>query len=81
MRKFNPNSISAILAIPAVGYLQIRTDRMSARQPAPSSELFRYIQHADVEKFTAQGWELLPALDGTHHGEYSTLMRRRGEQD
>jgi hypothetical protein len=47
---------------------------------APSSELFRYVQHADIEKFTAQGWELLPALDGTHHGEYSVLMRRV-EQD
>ena len=22
------------------------------------------------------GWELLPALGGTHHGEYSVLMRR-----
>ena len=27
-------------------------------------------------KFTAEGWEALPALDGTHHGEYSVLMRR-----
>jgi len=24
------------------------------------------------------GWERLSALDGTHHGEYSALMRRRG---
>jgi len=47
---------------------------------ASSLELFRYVQHADVEKFRAQGWELLPALDGTHHGEYSVLMRRV-EQD
>jgi hypothetical protein len=22
----------------------------------------------------AEGWELPPALDGTHHGEYSALM-------
>jgi hypothetical protein len=48
---------------------------------APSSELFRYVQHADVPKFAAEGWELLPALDGTHHGEYSALMRRRVQQD
>lgn len=27
------------------------------------------------------GHELLPALDGTHHGEYSALMRRRVERD
>jgi hypothetical protein len=26
----------------------------------------------------ADGWERLPALDGTHHGEYSALMRRVG---
>ena len=38
--------------------------------------MFRYVRHADVPRFTAEGWELLPALDGTHHGEYSVLMRR-----
>ena len=37
---------------------------------------FRYVRHEAVEQFTAEGWELLPALDGTHHGEYSVLMRR-----
>jgi len=46
-----------------------------------SSEVFRYVRHADVPRFTAEGWELLPALDGTHHGEYSALLRRRVEQD
>ena len=43
--------------------------------PSDSTEVFRYVRHADVPKFTAEGWELLPALDGTHHG-YSVLMRR-----
>jgi hypothetical protein len=43
----------------------------------PSEEVFRYVPHADIPKFIADGWELLPALDGTHHGEYSALMRRR----
>ena len=42
-----------------------------------STEEFRYVGHADVPRFRAEGWELLPALDGTHHGEYSALMRRR----
>ena len=42
----------------------------------PSTEVFRYVRHADVPRFAAEGWELLPALDGTHHGEYSVLMRR-----
>jgi hypothetical protein len=53
------------------------------RTPTPStviepsdSKVFRYVRHADVPRFTAEGWELLPALDGTHHGEYSVLMRR-----
>ena len=48
--------------------------------PSESSEVFRYVRHADVPRFTAEGWERLPALDGTHHGEYSVLMRR-AEQD
>jgi hypothetical protein len=42
----------------------------------PSTEVFRYVRHADVPRFAAEGWELLPALDGTH-----VLMRRRVEQD
>ena len=45
--------------------------------PVPD-EVFRYVRHADVPRFAAQGWERLPALDGTHHGEYSVLMRRGG---
>ena len=45
-------------------------------EPSGSPEVFRYVRHADVPRFTAEGWELLPALDGTHHGEYSVLMRR-----
>ena len=45
-------------------------------EPSNSSEVFRYVRHADVPRFAAEGWEPLPALDGTHHGEYSVLMRR-----
>jgi hypothetical protein len=51
--------------------------------PAPNitklsdcSEEFRYVLHAEVPRMAAEGWERLPALDGTHHGEYSALMRR-----
>jgi hypothetical protein len=49
--------------------------------PSESAEEFRYVGHADVPRFRAEGWELLPALDGTHHGEYSALMRRRVKQN
>jgi hypothetical protein len=45
-------------------------------EPSDSSEVFRYVRHAEVPRFAAEGWEVLPALDGTHHGEYSVLMRR-----
>jgi hypothetical protein len=48
---------------------------------APTSEMFRYVRHAEVQQFTAEGWEPLPALDGTHHDEYSVLMRRKVEPD
>jgi hypothetical protein len=47
----------------------------------PDCSEFRYVQHAEVARFVAEGWELLPALEGTHHGEYSALMRRRVEQN
>ena len=30
----------------------------------------------DVERFEREGWEPLPAMDGTHHGEYACLMRK-----
>ena len=33
------------------------------------TEVFRYVRHADVPRFRAEGWELLSALEGTHHGE------------
>jgi len=43
---------------------------------AEPAEVFRYVRHADVPRFTAEGWQATSALDGTHHGEYSVLMRR-----
>ena len=49
-------------------------------EPSDSSEVFRYVRHDDVARFEADGWERLPALDQTHHGCWSALMRRR-EQD
>jgi hypothetical protein len=45
----------------------------------PSYE-YRYVRHPDVPRFTRDGWERLPALDGTHHGQYSALMRRLVQQ-
>ena len=45
-------------------------------EPSDLSEVFRYVRHAEVPRFSAEGWELLPTLDGTHHGEYAVLMRR-----
>jgi hypothetical protein len=58
--------------------LSVRTETILQYQSvtSDSSEEFRYVPHADVPRFTAEGWEPLPALDGTHHGEYSVLMRR-----
>src|SRR4029077_8445183 len=54
---------------------RLRLSVTSSVTPSPA-EVFRYVRHAEVPRFTAEGWELLPALDGTHHGEYSVLMRR-----
>jgi hypothetical protein len=45
-------------------------------EPSGTSKVFSYVRHADVQRFTAEGWDLLPALDGTHHGEHAVLMRR-----
>ena len=49
--------------------------------PSEPQEVFRFVRHADIPRFTAEGWEVLPALDGTHHGEHSALMRRREQAD
>jgi hypothetical protein len=54
----------------------------SSVTPAPlAHEEFRYVLHDDVEQYTADGSESLPALHGTHHGEYAVLMRRRIQQN
>ena len=53
--------------------------RLSVRtEPASSQKSFATSGMMTFERFTAEGWELLPALNGTHHGEYSALMRRGG---
>ena len=42
-------------------------------------EWLRYVIHAEVEKFLAQGWEVSDDLQGTSHGKYAVLMRWTGE--
>ena len=63
-------SVTALSVTPSV------TPAPNTSKASDCSEVFRYVRHADVPRFTAEGWELLPALDGTHHGQYSVLMRR-----
>jgi hypothetical protein len=48
--------------------------------PAPS-EVFRYVRHADVSRFSAEGWQATPALEGTHHGGGSNGDKRGGRAD
>ena len=53
-------------------------NRLSVTSSVTSnSEECRFVGHADVPMFMAEGWELLTALDGPHQGEYSVLMRRQ----
>ena len=40
------------------------------------TETYRYVLHTDVERLESEGWRRLPALDDTHHGQYSALMQR-----
>ena len=54
----------------------LRPTPIAPIEPSNSSEVLRYVRHADVPTFSAEGWEPLPALDDTHYGEYSVLMRR-----
>jgi hypothetical protein len=82
-RRYQLQRSSARFCSPACKQLAYRK-RLSVtpsvtQAPSDCSE-FRYVQHSEIARFMAEGWELLPALDGTHHGEYSALMRRR-EQD
>jgi hypothetical protein len=34
----------------------------------------RYVEHENVERFMALGWEWTSALVDTHHGEHAALM-------
>jgi hypothetical protein len=44
----------------------------------PNDRIFRYVRHPDVPTYQALGWHLVPALEGTPHGEWSQLMEYRG---
>ena len=54
-----------------------RRRRSSSRFCSEACKQRAYRKRLSVTKFAAEGWELLPAVDGTHHGECSALMRRR----
>lgn len=35
--------------------------------------IIRYVRHSEVESYLLLGWCPHPGLDGTHHGDWSTL--------
>ena len=35
---------------------------------------YRYVPKALVRQYELEGWEVLEALDGTHHGHHAVLM-------
>jgi hypothetical protein len=74
-KSYEPQRSSSRFCSPACKQQAYRK-RLSVTSSVTPSEVFRYVRHAEVPKFAAEGWEPLPALDGTHHGEYSVLMRR-----
>jgi hypothetical protein len=41
---------------------------------ARRAQYYRYVPHEDVAAYEANGWGSTPALVGTPHGKYSTLM-------
>jgi hypothetical protein len=41
----------------------------------PSSSLFRYVRHEDVECYLHVGWEIAADLSDCYHGEFAVLMR------
>jgi len=84
MRRPAPQTDNEAAVPPLIPHLSVTPSATPAPAPTPNtpiersdfSEVFRYVRHAEVPRFTAEGWELLSALDGTHHGEHSVLMRR-----
>lgn len=36
--------------------------------------LFRYVRHADIPHWQAQGWVIVDDLSDCHHGAYAVLM-------
>ncbi len=44
-----------------------------------SHQWVRFVRHEMVPAFQAVGWELASSLNGSPHGEWSTIMRWPGE--
>lgn len=38
-------------------------------------EFFKFVGHGDVEAWKDVGWVCERSLEGTHHGQYSVLMK------
>lgn len=36
--------------------------------------IFRFVRHEQAADYLKSGWVARPALNGTHHGEWSVLM-------
>ena len=77
-RSYNAERLSARFCSPACKQSAYRKRLSVTDSVTEPGEVFRYVRHADIPRFTAEGWERLPGLDGTHHGYLSALMRRRG---
>lgn len=44
-----------------------------------TEKIFHFVRHHEVAAYERIGWQRHEALDGTHHGAWSSLMEWKGE--
>jgi hypothetical protein len=47
---------------------------MIGKMQTSESKTFAFVKHHQVEEYKAKGWKPHDSLNGTGHGQYSTLM-------
>ena len=52
-----------------------RASQMIRQQQTTNDETVHFVRHSAADDWIMLGWLPLPDLDGTHHGDWSVLMK------
>ena len=60
------------------GMTNLNTEDQQNTTENDKSGTYRYVAHNEIKIFEDTGWEVVSRMEGSHHAQYSVIMKKQG---